>query len=961
MTTWIDIHKILSNRLQELVSIHKVDGVGLHLIELFLKKQSLYETEFSWLYKSYDIVQERLSNNDWDTEPHIDPLQIFVSINNRSSKKENRIRRINALLNVLDVGKSFEDIDFDGCPTPVSVQAIRLKSDKDAILLWKYFESLLKEQRVTQKDFSFTLSAFGVEATLLSIFSFWVQPERYIPLDKWTINYLINGSRNLSLEDSLKRSERLFFILNEEPSNFSQNISVPELVKTAYVWQDSANQDTLKGTFKLLGFRTLKSNPKLFKILKEKESYFFDSNLRVFDGVLRYKYDRYNLYDLSFFENDLETSTGFNNLSVNINAIVGKNGSGKSTLLDLFYMLMYNLSLQEGLIDYDRYGRKLHEIADLNFEIYFEFDSIFKLTYLDKKRSKNRVALYKGNVGHDGVVVFSERKENISKYIDMFYTLGINYSLYSLNSLDYVGVSDKDFDWLSALTHKNDSYQTPIVITPLRDNGNIDVNKEKHLTKQRLLINLLRLHDYDIIKNGEKSEQFRSFRDIGNEKTFTHVLITGESKSITKFRKNFNLSVKERKTKQNVLNAEYNNAELYRKREIIKEYIELLPKDRVDKIFKRISNHYGFDEDVDPAYELYLISKVYKICWYYSSYHAFWPKFKSILEGGDDVVFKPILSQIDRDNSHVTDKFKQVIAFLKIPNLKSIYERNVPIKLDDIYHEISAILTQNLSSLGFDTKRFKKVKFVDRHLMIPPLFSYDYIYNDNINANDLSSGEQQQLASISNILYHIQNIESKFENNIKSNKTQEIKFRAVNIVLDEIELYFHPDYQREYLSKLVGFLSRLPINANIFGSINILFSTHSPFILSDIPSQKILKISNGSPAAENNLINSFAANIHDLLKDEFFLEGGSMGEFAKQYVNLLISELSWLLNNNNSLKVKLEKTTYQLIKDRILIIGEPLIRNSLLEMLKELKEKDSVDHSTPSYDTLLAFYKKHNN
>lgn len=40
---------------------------------------------------------------------------------------------------------------------------------------------------------------------------------------------------------------------------------------------------------------------------------------------------------------------------------------------------------------------------------------------------------------------------------------------------------------MNGLFHKNDGYQTPLVITPYRKNGNIDSNTERTLSKERLM------------------------------------------------------------------------------------------------------------------------------------------------------------------------------------------------------------------------------------------------------------------------------------------------------------------------------------------------------------------------------------------------------------------------------------------------------------------------------------------
>lgn len=72
-------------------------------------------------------------------------------------------------------------------------------------------------------------------------------------------------------------------------------------------------------------------------------------------------------------------------------------------------------------------------------------------------------------------------KFNLDSY---FYTVAINYSLHSLNS-EVLG------NWVRRIFHKNDGYQTPIVLNPYRHKGIIDINNEEYLVKSRLISNIL--------------------------------------------------------------------------------------------------------------------------------------------------------------------------------------------------------------------------------------------------------------------------------------------------------------------------------------------------------------------------------------------------------------------------------------------------------------------------------------
>jgi hypothetical protein len=67
--------------------------------------------------------------------------------------------------------------------------------------------------------------------------------------------------------------------------------------------------------------------------------------------------------------------------------------------------------------------------------------------------------------------------------------------------------------WLESIFHKNDGYQTPLVINPKRDEGSIDIEKEKELQKAKLLVNTL-----DILSANNKADA------LFNEKLISKVV-----------------------------------------------------------------------------------------------------------------------------------------------------------------------------------------------------------------------------------------------------------------------------------------------------------------------------------------------------------------------------------------------------------------------------------------------------
>ena len=251
-------------------------------------------------------------------------------------------------------------------------------------------------------------------------------------------------------------------------------------------------------------------------------------------------------------------------------------------------------------------------------------------------------------------------------------------------------------------------------------------------------------------------------------------------------------------------------------------------------------------------------------------------------------------------------------------------------RLEDLSDEIEKIKLDN----GADNLTLNE-------LIPPSFFNADIILENDINFSTLSSGEKQKVYSVNSILYHI--------NNINSVENTEIKYRNINIVLDEIELYFHPELQRNYLSHLRSAIAKANTN-NILG-LNVLFVTHSPFILSDIPDTKILFLdkdsddTNAKTIAIQKDFKTFGANIHELLMSGFFMKN-SIGEFALEKINNIVK---FHYRTMNTKRTKLEDLNkeYQDLKEEFYFIQEHIgedyiagiIKNHIIDIEKRIEKK----------------------
>ncbi|OBW40663.1 hypothetical protein AB670_02985 [Chryseobacterium sp. MOF25P] len=151
-------------------------------------------------------------------------------------------------------------------------------------------------------------------------------------------------------------------------------------------------------------------------------------------------------------------------------------------------------------------------------------------------------------------------------------------------------------------------------------------------------------------------------------------------------------------------------------------------------------------------------------------------------------------------------------------------------------------------------------------------------------------------------------------------------------LLDEADLGFHPDWKKKYVNALT---TTLPILLNSvkdkIKNIQIIFATHDPLTLSDIPNKNVVYLKRDGFTTEILSENqkpkkSFGANITDLLADSFFVKDGLIGDFAKDKIEEVIK----YLNDNESLITETAEA-----KQIIDIIDEPILKYKLEDMYFE--------------------------
>lgn len=191
----------------------------------------------------------------------------------------------------------------------------------------------------------------------------------------------------------------------------------------------------------------------------------------------------------------------------------------------------------------------------------------------------------------------------------------------------------------------------------------------------------------------------------------------------------------------------------------------------------------------------------------------------------------------------------------------------------------------------------------------------------DLDIRGLSTGEKQFLKLYSRFLtFNLNN-----ENNL-------LKEKQFIILIDEFDIGFHPLWQRRFLYTWIKFLESF-INKSSVNKINVqlILTSHSPFVVSDLPKQCINFLSKADGTSFSIVDDltkhhsTFGANINELYCDSFFLTGALMGDFSK----LKIDDVIQALLSKEPLKDK------DYIKSLIQLIGEPIIKTKLFEMYAE--------------------------
>ena len=155
----------------------------------------------------------------------------------------------------------------------------------------------------------------------------------------------------------------------------------------------------------------------------------------------------------------------------------------------------------------------------------------------------------------------------------------------------------------------------------------------------------------------------------------------------------------------------------------------------------------------------------------------------------------------------------------------------------------------------------------------------------------------------------------------------------VFLLLDEADVGFHPQWQKNFIAALINYLNIIN-NKNI----QIIFTTNNPMPLSDILPYNTVFLKN-EPDNSGHTVQKkenacFASDLLTLYSDSFFIQDGLIGEFANKKLSEIIKYSKNLDKEDNKKDFYIYQDFYETITEQI---GDTYLKQHIKALLERKK------------------------